>query len=87
MLLVHLDGINLHLIASLIQCDDPSCSVRNCLESQILMSHYKNCPDQDCEICGPVNEKLRDDYCKGVKRRLTFEDEVCAAKKVPRLDH
>ena len=70
------------------KCEDPSCSVRHCLESQILMSHYQSCPDQDdCEICGPVNDKLRDDYCAGVKRRLTFEDEllsVCAAKKVPR---
>jgi len=59
------------------RCQNPSCTVKGCIKSQILASHYKKCGKENCNMCAPVVERLRSDYCGDVKRRLSFTDIFC----------
>ena len=73
----HCEGVK-ELRRHMRRCQNRSCTVKGCIKSQILASHYKKCEiKEDCNMCAPVVERLRSDYCGDVKRRLSFTDIFC----------
>lgn len=36
-----------------------SCQRRHCLSSRYMLSHYYNCKQDTCPVCGPVKATIR----------------------------
>jgi hypothetical protein len=43
-----------NLVAHIEHCENKQCTERHCLYSRRVLSHYVNCIDNLCQICGPL---------------------------------
>jgi len=50
------------------QCSNPHCEVEYCISSRYILSHYKNCKDKRCVVCGPVRRAIRQSNEQGSKQ-------------------
>lgn len=57
-------------------CKDNHCSY--CYSSRYVLTHYRECKDEMCQVCAPVREeiRLRKQHQQGIYKTETFESQI-----------
>ena len=51
------------------RCAENNCRASHCFSSRSILSHYRNCKDPRCPVCGPVRETVKRSQVKAVNHQ------------------